>query len=112
MQAKALRSAVDSGLEVSPEVIELALKSVREHYRPNSGNRNFDDPAVRAAYVAALSDPGHVHAICEEYRAAAGLDREHDAGDRRAGRRIACPLLVLWSADGPLGTWYTEAAGR
>ena len=30
------------------------------------------DPAVRAAYVAALSDPGHVHAICEEYRAAAG----------------------------------------
>jgi len=69
------------------------------------------DPAVRAAYVAALSDPGHVHAICEEYRAAAGLDREHDAGDRRAGRRIACPLLVLWSADGPLGTWYTEAGG-
>ena len=69
------------------------------------------DPAVRAAYVAALSDPGHVHAICEEYRAATGLDREHDAGDRRAGRRIACPLLVLWSADGPLGTSYTEAGG-
>jgi len=69
------------------------------------------DPAVRAAYVAALSDPGHAHAICEEYRAAAGLDREHDAEDRRAGRRIACPLLVLWSADGPLGTWYTEAGG-
>ncbi|HEX3191428.1 MAG TPA: hypothetical protein VHS30_16770 [Streptosporangiaceae bacterium] len=41
------------------------------------------DPAVRAAYVAALGDPGHVHAICEEYRAAAGLDREHDAADRR-----------------------------
>jgi haloacetate dehalogenase len=69
------------------------------------------DPAVRAAYVAALSDPGHVHAICEEYRAAAALDREHDAGDRRAGRRIACPLLVLWSAGGPLGGWYTAAGG-
>jgi hypothetical protein len=48
MQAKALRSAVDSGLEVSPEVIELALKSVREHYKVDSGKTNFDDPAVRA----------------------------------------------------------------
>jgi len=48
MQAKALRSAVDSGLEVSPEVIDLAIKSVREHYRAASGKKNFDDPAVRA----------------------------------------------------------------
>lgn len=48
MQAKALRSAVDSGLEVSPEVIDLAIKSVREHYRPMSGRRNIDDPAVRS----------------------------------------------------------------
>ena len=47
MQAKALRSAVDSGLEVSPEVINLAIKSVREHYRTASGKTNFDDPAVR-----------------------------------------------------------------
>ncbi len=34
MQAKALRSAVDSGLEVPPEVVDLAIKSVREHYMP------------------------------------------------------------------------------
>ena len=39
MQAKALRSAVDSGLEVPPEVIDLAIKSVREHYSPK-GDRN------------------------------------------------------------------------
>lgn len=39
MQAKALRSAVDSGLEVPPEVIDLAIKSVREHYAPQ-GDRN------------------------------------------------------------------------
>src|SRR4051794_19706637 len=38
----------------------------------------FDDP-VRAAYTAALRDADHVHAICEEYRAAATIDREHDA---------------------------------
>lgn len=47
MQAKALRSAVDSGLEVSPEVIDLAIKSVRDHYRTASGKRQFDNPAVR-----------------------------------------------------------------
>jgi haloacetate dehalogenase len=41
-------------------------------------------PGVRAAYLAAISDAGHVHvhAICEEYRAAAGLDRDHDRADR------------------------------
>jgi len=47
MQAKALRSAVDSGLEVSPEVIDLAIKSVREHYRSKSGRRGGDDPVSR-----------------------------------------------------------------
>jgi hypothetical protein len=47
MQAKALRSAVDSGLEVPPEVTELAIKSVREHYRSRSGKRT-DDPALRS----------------------------------------------------------------
>jgi hypothetical protein len=49
MQAKALRSAVDSGLEVSPEVIDLAIKSVREHYRSASGRRGGgDDPALQS----------------------------------------------------------------
>ena len=66
---------------------------------------------VRAAYVEALRDPAHAHAICEEYRAAATRDREHDVADRKAGRRIAGPLLVLWSRAGALDTWYTEAGG-
>jgi haloacetate dehalogenase len=66
---------------------------------------------VRAAYVDALRDPARIHAICEEYRAAATLDREHDEADRLNGRRIACPLLALWSADGPLGTWYAQEGG-
>jgi len=52
---------------------------------------------ARAAYVEALRDPARVHAICEEYRAAATCDREHDQADRRAGRRIASPVLALWS---------------
>jgi haloacetate dehalogenase len=72
---------------------------------------NAFGPEVRAAYVAALGDPAHVHAICEEYRAAATLDHEHDLQDRRAGRGIACPVLVLWSGRGPLGSWYAERGG-
>ncbi len=43
MQAKALRSAVDSGLEVQPEVIDLAIRSVREHYKPADGQRNASE---------------------------------------------------------------------
>jgi len=66
---------------------------------------------VRAAYLDALRDPRSVHAICEEYRAAATLDRARDAADLAAGRRIVSPLLVLWSAGGPLDTWYADAGG-
>jgi haloacetate dehalogenase len=63
---------------------------------------------TRAAYIDALRDPGHARAICEEYRAAAGIDVEHDRADRDAGHRIACPVLALWSAHGPLDDWYPE----
>ena len=68
-------------------------------------------PEVRAAFVEALRDPAHAHAICEEYRAAATVDREHDREDGAVERRIACPLLAMWSAKGPLGTWYAREGG-
>src|SRR5437588_8893913 len=66
---------------------------------------------VRSAYIDALRDARHVHAICEEYRAAAAIDRSHDKADRAAGKRIACPVCVLWSASGSLETWYADAGG-
>jgi haloacetate dehalogenase len=68
-------------------------------------------PDIRAAYAEALRDPQHAHAICEEYRAAAGIDRDHDEADRKATRRITCPLLVLWSGKGPLNNWYEKEGG-
>jgi haloacetate dehalogenase len=68
-------------------------------------------PDVRADYIEALRHPDHAHAICEEYRAGAGMDREHDRADRAAGRMIVCPVLALWSAPGSLGTWYEEESG-
>jgi haloacetate dehalogenase len=68
-------------------------------------------PEICAAYVRALRDPSHAHAICEEYRAAATIDREHDKADRASGRKIVCPLLVLWSARGALENWYVGESG-
>jgi haloacetate dehalogenase len=61
---------------------------------------------VRTEYLRALSDPETIHAICEEYRAAATLDFEQDEADRRGGRRISCPVLALWSGQGALQKWY------
>jgi haloacetate dehalogenase len=44
--------------------------------------------------------PGMIHASCEDYRAAAAIDLEHDRADREAGRKLACPVLALWGANG------------
>jgi len=64
-------------------------------------------PEVRAEYVRCFSDPATVHSICEEYRAAATLDVDHDNADR-GRRQIRCPVLALWSLDGPLPEWYGD----
>jgi haloacetate dehalogenase len=79
--------------------------------------QNWGSPAsafsldARVAYIEALRDPAHVHAICEEYRAAATVDVEHDRANRLAGKRIVCPVLALWSGRGPLATWYSGVGG-
>jgi haloacetate dehalogenase len=61
--------------------------------------------AVRAAYKRAFRQPETIHAICEEYRAAATLDCQQDEADR-GRRRIACPVLVLWANQGAVEAWY------
>lgn len=68
-------------------------------------------PEVREAYIKPLRDPVHVHAICEEFRAAATIDHLHDIEDRKTGNRIQCPVLLLWGAGGPVDTWYVDAGG-
>lgn len=66
---------------------------------------------ARQAYIDMLCNPDHAHAICEEYRAAATIDRAQDAADYDRGQKIACPVLALWSAKGPLVTWYIQEGG-
>jgi haloacetate dehalogenase len=41
-----------------------------------------------------------IHASCEDYRAAASIDLEHDRADRAAGRKVRCPVLALWGGKG------------
>jgi len=54
-----------------------------------------------AEYVRCFRDPATIHATCEDYRAGASIDLVHDEAD--LGKKVACPLLVLWSATGYVG---------
>ena len=63
-------------------------------------------PEALEEYKRCLRDPATVHAICEDYRAAATVDFAHDAEDREAGNRITCPVLALWGSRGNLEDWY------
>ncbi|SMF64247.1 haloacetate dehalogenase [Azospirillum oryzae] len=59
-------------------------------------------------FRAAIHDPATVHGMLEDYRAGLGIDRDHDAADRAAGRRLSCPLLALWSLRDDLEELYGD----
>jgi haloacetate dehalogenase len=61
-----------------------------------------------AEYKRCFSDPATIHGSCEDYRAAAGIDLEHDAAD--LARKVSCPLLVLWGAKGVVARSYDVLA--
>jgi haloacetate dehalogenase len=81
----------------------LAVKPEKALFR--GGSEAIASGAMEE-YVRCLRDPETIHATCEDYRAAATLDYEHDAEDREADRRIACPLLALWGSRGFLEGHY------
>jgi len=83
--------------------------------RRSAGLAPFD-PLALAEYQRCMALPGAAHAICEDYRAAAGIDLEHDRSDRMQRRWLAQPLLALWGAEGvvqrcfdPLALWQRIA---
>lgn len=96
-----------------PEVCSPQRRTPSSTTRCSAGELpgRFFEPGVRAAYAESLRDFRHAHAVAEDYRAAATIDREHDQADLRAARRLAYPLLVLWSREGPLGSWYQADSG-
>lgn len=84
--------------------------------RRSAGLAPFDARAL-AEYTRCLALPGTAHGICEDYRAAAGIDLVHDRADRDAGHRLGMPLLALWGEQGvvhrcfkPLAEWQRVAA--
>jgi haloacetate dehalogenase len=66
------------------------------------------EPEAYAEYRRCFSDPATIHASCEDYRAAATIDLVHDEADMN--RKIACPVLVLWGANGIVGKKYDVLA--
>jgi haloacetate dehalogenase len=74
------------------------------------GDRSRFDPQALEDYLRAVRNPETIHAMCEDYRAGAGVDHILDDEDLAAGRRIACPVLVLWAGRDELGRWFDVLA--
>jgi haloacetate dehalogenase len=64
--------------------------------------------AAYAEYLRCFRDPATIHASCEDYRAAASIDLAHDEADIQ--RKLACPVLALWGANGAMHALYDVAA--
>ena len=90
---------------------EKYLSGVPDAVFDNPFGEGSFGPEVKAEYIETLRDPARAHAICEEYRAAASLDIEHDRTDQKRSRRITCPMLHLWATGGPLDTFYEQHGG-
>jgi haloacetate dehalogenase len=73
-----------------------------------SAGLSIFDPGALAEYERCFSDPATIHASCEDYRAAAGIDLDHDAAD--AQLRVTCPLLVLWGENGVVNRLFDPIA--
>ena len=76
--------------------------------------RCFCDPTPNAQGL-----PAHIHSACEDYRASAGMDLEHDRESRARGGKIACDTLVLWGERGvvnrlfqPLALWQAQCSAK
>lgn len=71
---------------------------------------NFFREEALEDYLSAAHDPEMIAGMCEDYRAAATIDLDHDRISRSQGRRVECPLQVLWGAKGRIGGWYDPVA--
>jgi haloacetate dehalogenase len=65
----------------------------------------FSDSMI-AEYLRTFGTPEGIHASCEDYRAGATVDLDNDRADVAAGRKIACPTLILWGVRGVVGRLF------
>jgi haloacetate dehalogenase len=78
---------------------------LRYRFERMNNYREIFPPEVLDEYVRCFSDPGTIHATCEDYRAGASIDLVHDEADFGT-RQVTCPLFALWSETGYVGRHY------
>ena len=93
----------DLAWTASPEA-QLLAQAVAQKARVPMMNE------AQREYYRATSDPANIHGMCEDYRAAASIDLTYDEADIKAGKKIACPVLALWSTRGPIGRLFDVMA--
>jgi len=83
-----------------------------------SKDTSFFEAEALAEYERCFCRAEAIHASCEDYRAGATIDLEHDRASRAAAEKIACDVLVLWGSRGvvarlydPLALWRAQCAG-
>lgn len=87
-------------IESDPEGYVIGVMGAR-----SAGLKPFTKEAL-AEYVRCFALPGCAQGVCGDYRASAGIDKEHDAADIAAGRRLTVPLLALWGEQGVVGKLF------
>ncbi|XJP92271.1 alpha/beta fold hydrolase [Pseudomonas sp. B22129] len=91
---------------------------LREHLLVQSKTPGAVTPDAMAEYIRCYCCKGTIRAVCEDYRAAAGIDLDMDRADDAAGRKVQAPVHALWGAKGTVGelwdvlaTWKSKVAG-
>lgn len=87
-------------IEADPELYLRSTMGGR-----SAGMAPFTDAAL-AEYLRCLKSPGAAHGLCEDYRASATIDLEHDRADLAAGRQVECEMLALWGEQGAVGKCF------
>jgi haloacetate dehalogenase len=80
---------------------------------------SYIEPQALTEYERCFCNPEAIHGACEDYRASAGIDLEHDRASRQHGQKVMCDMLVLWGTRGviqqlyePLALWRAQCARR
>jgi haloacetate dehalogenase len=97
-------------LEPAPFPETMIANSLETYLKRSLGRLmpNIVPPEVFAEYLRCFRNPGAIHSYCEDYRAGASIDLVHDEAD--LNKKIACPTLVLWGANGFRGQNYDPIA--
>jgi len=107
-------------IQLSPMPERLIEADPAAYIRDLMGRRSAGltpfDPLALAEYMRCIALPGAAHGMCEDYRAAAGIDLIHDREDIAAGKKLVMPTMVLWGEEGvihqcfkPLQEWQAIA---